>query len=547
MDEVKTAARQPIFRHAQIVKLERLIDFDYTPAEIAGEIGVTSDRIYRVYLPAGAPFRKDEHDQIRILGPAFKEWVYTCIGKAKREKHALGPDEAWCLKCNQVTRILQPGRKEINRYRALIQGLCEHCGTRVNRAIAAGDDISENNRQSKISTTSKDGEGVLNQSYLAGQEPRKGKILRKNYELVQNYLGYQSDEAQNSPKTIKRYWAALRHLIEWAEQTPFADVITKRPSFPVYLRTARNNGIEGTLAPATMEKSFRVVRAFFRYEKETYPELFRKIGINWLKSLQPAKAYSSESRLKSNAYYPLEHVRKLAAIQTDSLTLERDQAAACFLFLTGMRVDAFVSLPIGCVDLENWKVHQDPGRGVRTKNHKAAVTDFLKIRDLMNVVQAWDAKVRAAFPETAPWYARVNQNSDGFMRNVSPGISMAEQFAKGLKRLCEAAGVKYETPHKLRHGFAVYGLLKARTMGQMKAVSQSLMHKSLYITDSIYAMMVSDQVKEAIDSLTEEQAETPAPKEVWIQKLTERINHQDAVNLELMEKMNVLLSKFQST
>ena len=39
--------RQPVLKHTHIIKLGRLLDMMYKPAEIADEIGVTPDTVYR--------------------------------------------------------------------------------------------------------------------------------------------------------------------------------------------------------------------------------------------------------------------------------------------------------------------------------------------------------------------------------------------------------------------------------------------------------------------------------------------------------------------
>lgn len=58
-------------------------------------------------------------------------------------------------------------------------------------------------------------------------------------------------------------------------------------------------------------------------------------------------------------------------------------------------------------------------------------------------------------------------------------------LARGVRRLCEAADIPYLSPHKLRHGHAVYAIERALTVGDLKAVSQNLVHSSLVITDGI--------------------------------------------------------------
>jgi hypothetical protein len=140
--------RTPIFKHGHIIKLTRLLNMLYRPAEIADEIGVNVDTVYRSYLPAGAPYERDQEGNIWINGPAFREWAFVQIGARKRKKHPLEDGEGWCLKCNQVVKIQKPKARATNRYLALIQGKCPICGSKVNRAIshAVLDQISQNGK-----------------------------------------------------------------------------------------------------------------------------------------------------------------------------------------------------------------------------------------------------------------------------------------------------------------------------------------------------------------------------------------------------------------
>jgi hypothetical protein len=64
------------------------------------------------------------------------------------------------------------------------------------------------------------------------------------------------------------------------------------------------------------------------------------------------------------------------------------------------------------------------------------------------------------------------------------------------------AGLPYRSPHKFRHGHAVFALQHAKTMADYKAVSMNLMHNDIRMTDGIYAPLARDEVKERIADLT---------------------------------------------
>jgi hypothetical protein len=128
--------RQPLLKHQHIIKLSRLLDMLYKPSELAGEIGVTSDTIYRSYLPAGLPHTRDAQGNIWIYGPAFIAWARATISQKKSKRAGLPNDHAWCMKCNQAVPLLDPKIRSVNRYLELLQAKCPICGKTINRARA---------------------------------------------------------------------------------------------------------------------------------------------------------------------------------------------------------------------------------------------------------------------------------------------------------------------------------------------------------------------------------------------------------------------------
>jgi hypothetical protein len=61
--------------------------------------------------------------------------------------------------------------------------------------------------------------------------------------------------------------------------------------------------------------------------------------------------------------------------------------------------------------------------------------------------------------------------------------------------------VPYHSPHKFRHGHAVYSLKQADNVGDLKAISQNLMHSNLAVTDGVYAILSDEAVRERIEKL----------------------------------------------
>jgi len=74
-------------------------------------------------------------------------------------------------------------------------------------------------------------------------------------------------------------------------------------------------------------------------------------------------------------------------------------------------------------------------------------------------------------------------------------------------KCCKKVDLPYHSPHKFRHGHAVYTLKNAKDVPAVKAVSQNLMHENLAITDGVYGVLSDNDVKRQIGRLG--QSSTP--------------------------------------
>jgi integrase len=312
---------------------------------------------------------------------------------------------------------------------------------------------------------------------------------------------------QNDIGTVHTYWQSLKHLLQWADARTFRDASKIMPSFPEYLLTARNDRNKNNtdrgkpLTPKYMGKVLSHARAFFDWLR-LYERGYFVVTEAWIGTLQVRRSAGTQSRLLERSYWKLEDVRKITALKPSSLRERRDIAAFAFLLLSGMRIGAFVTLPLDCVDVARRRVMQLPERGVQTKNSKAAVTFLLPLPDLLEIVSAWDAHMRTLADGAYNWYPSLGH--DG--QNEKPGLLVgqytgrAEAFKQGLKQLCTLAGIPYKSPHKLRHGHGVYGVKNAKDIGQLKAISQNLMHANIGITDGIYGRLAEDDLSEIISN-----------------------------------------------
>lgn len=332
-------------------------------------------------------------------------------------------------------------------------------------------------------------------------------ISRENYHLVYKHLDYRKNVMQNDEGTIATYWQSLKHLLQWADSRSFKDAHKIIPAFPEYLLTARNDGKEKALTPKYMKKGLSHARAFFDWLRLN-ERGYSSISEAWIGTLQVRKSAGTQSRLQERHYWHLEDAQKIAAMKTKSLRDKRDQAALCFIYLSGMRIGAFVTLPVECVDIARRRIEQLPEKGVHTKNSKAAITFLLNIPDLLEVAKNWDAFVRSK--NLTMWYPPINRRDyQSFTSERFTGASRDEYksrcyvFEKGLRRLCDKAGIDYKSAHKIRHGFGVYGVKNAKDMAQMKAISQNMMHANMGITDGLYGKLGEDDLAEILSNFGE--------------------------------------------
>lgn len=118
-------------------KAHGLLDMMYTPAELAEELGITREDVYRTLIPAGLPHTKDLRGHIWIHGLGAGAWM---LSQARRKKTNLAPDQFLCLHCRAAVTPdpLTIKRASAGRYHYL-RAVCPVCGLTVCRGTSNGD------------------------------------------------------------------------------------------------------------------------------------------------------------------------------------------------------------------------------------------------------------------------------------------------------------------------------------------------------------------------------------------------------------------------
>ena len=116
----------------QAKKLKRLLDMWYRPSELAEEMGMHVNTIYRLVEQGGPCKREGNHFFIR--GTTFRDWV---IENRATEKVHLAEDEALCFHCQEPRKFTAVEVHRMSRKREQVKGQCAVCGKTVFKIRAA--------------------------------------------------------------------------------------------------------------------------------------------------------------------------------------------------------------------------------------------------------------------------------------------------------------------------------------------------------------------------------------------------------------------------
>lgn len=120
---------------------------------------------------------------------------------------------------------------------------------------------------------------------------------------------------------------------------------------------------------------------------------------------------------------------------------------------------------------------------------------------MLVVVKEWDRYVRKINPN-AHWFAHFSPDTGEIDPNKNTvGKDRASGARKDLRNWFSRIDLTYHSPHKLRHGHAIYGIKLAKDIREYKAISQNLMHSSIVVTDQVYGGLSELDIEETITTL----------------------------------------------
>lgn len=218
---------------------------------------------------------------------------------------------------------------------------------------------------------------------------------------------------------------------------------------------------------------------------------------------RPSRRLVAQSKVKTSKHIPTadEIRRLLAKMPVDTSQQRRDRAIVAFLFLTGVRDAALISLRLKHVDLENRLIFQD-AKEVRTKFSKTMTTFWFPVgEDVGQIVTDWVNERRiTASSENKPVFPRspraipVAGGESQFWQTAAPVRHI-------LKQVTAKAGQTYFVPHAVRSTLALMIDEIATTFEERKALSQNLGHEHMRTTEEHYGQLNDGRRRELIEAM----------------------------------------------
>ena len=326
------------------------------------------------------------------------------------------------------------------------------------------------------------------------------KHTSDNLRIKRKYLLWLKDAQGLSEASIDKAAAAIARYELFLQGKDFRAFHSERArAFKRRLSSQANERTGAKLSQGTINGTLRDIKSFFHWlaDQQGYKS---RISHSDAQYLSPDR--KSEAARRSNCWKPhpspqqVQHL--LAQMPTETVLQRRDRALIAFLFLTGSREGAAITLRLGHVDLTNACVNFE-GRTVNTKFGKSFTTAFLPIGDIVeSIVRDWIDELRKdhLFAASDPLFPRTKIGVGSSRRFKALGIcrepwSSPSSAAAIFKQAFADAGLPPFSPHRVRDTLAELAKHYCRTPEDYKAWSQNLGHEDVLTTFRSYGSVAT--------------------------------------------------------
>lgn len=265
------------------------------------------------------------------------------------------------------------------------------------------------------------------------------------------------------------------------------------------------------LSLATQKNILKKQQDFLRWLM-TQPGYKRKIDGTSVDFLNMSRGETRIAQSKKIVEYPtLSEVKKVVkSIAPNSEMNRRNRALLAFTLLSGMRINAIISLPLKAFNPETMEIFQYPNLGVHTKFSKSIHSVLMPFdEELLAEVINWVKFLREEknFTDEDPIFPAMKLGHIGnFKKFVA--VSVQQKFLKSIntvymifKRSFKNANMKAHSPHKFRHTAIDVALSLCTNGKEIKAVSQNFGHENVQTTMSVYAQLPDKDIISTIQGL----------------------------------------------
>lgn len=317
---------------------------------------------------------------------------------------------------------------------------------------------------------------------------------------------YQKHMKEARGLDVKTIDARMRHLGQFEACLAGKDLVKLKPDDIVQFKesvigTEQEDGPEAEcLAAPTIVQTFHDLRAFIEWlSKQPGYRTLRRDLADYCTPSRRLRALANASKPKRSP--SAEEIRAtLEAMPISTSTERRDRAVIAFLFLSGVRDGALISLRLKHIDIERKLVIQDATQ-VNTKFAKTMRTFWFPVgKDMESIVIDWiDERRDFGAMDEDPLFPRTpNFIRFPFSVGGEEFWQTASTVREIIRKATEAADVPYFPPHSVRSTLASMFFMWARNMEDIKALSQNLGHEDLQTTLAHYAELDEDRQHDLI-------------------------------------------------
>ena len=321
------------------------------------------------------------------------------------------------------------------------------------------------------------------------------KRSNNNTRIKRKYLVWLKDAKGFADSSIDKAASSISTYELFVKNVDFRSFHSERVrSFKRFLAAQKNQKTGAKLSEATTDATLRDVKAFFMWlaDQANYRSKVKHTDVDYF---SPSR--KSDQRRRGGCWRPhptpqqMHHV--LCNMPTETVFQRRDRALMAFLFLTGSRETAAISIRLHHVDLVAECVHFD-GRSVDTKFGKSFTTSFFPVGgDAILILSNWieELKDTLFFSGADPLFPKTKVGV-GPSRTFEALSLMREpwagpaQAAKIFKAAFVSVGFPPFSPHLIRNTIAELAKNYCRTPEDYKAWSQNLGHDDVLTTFTSY-------------------------------------------------------------